>query len=192
MEKHLTDEELVAAFCLGDIAAFGIIAERYFKLLKASAYKVVHSVRMSEDIAQETLIQVMAALKRGAYEEKGMFRQWLLTCNGRMASTHRTKRTQWEKRHVELLEVDNFLHPELVYAIDPHMLLMESELRKSYYQSIERLAPVFRESLMLRQFDGLSYQEIADQTGVSINTTRTRLRLGSLRVREYMQKAHLL
>jgi RNA polymerase sigma-70 factor (ECF subfamily) len=191
MDTHTPDHILVAAFIDGDSAAFGIISERYRRTLLAQAYLVTRDMDTSHDVVQHTFLQAMKALMRGAYKESGKFSSWLYTNHRRNSMKAALRKVLRAKRFTTLDAYESQSMNSRLFHLDSETLFIEKELRKGMYAAINALDPQFRESLLLRTVKELKYEEIAQETGVNINTIRTRLRLGTKKVKALMQKADL-
>ncbi|MES2224547.1 MAG: RNA polymerase sigma factor [Patescibacteria group bacterium] len=189
MKSNLTDDQLVRAFCSGDNNAFNVISERYCSILKASAFNVVKCRRLAEDVAQDTLVAIFLALKNGSYEESGKFIGWILRTNYRRAINMRREMHE-QGLNVEDLEKDSWMHPALWSDTDPELQLQEKQREEHVAACIRKLDPVFRDSLSLRVYKGMRDKEIAEAMGVNVNTVKTRIRLGIIKMTPYVQRAY--
>ena len=121
----------------------------------------------AQDVVQDACLRAIAAADgfRG-----GDPRAWLLTIvRNRCFSTFRSRRT------VQTTAFDETEHGEAPVTTSPERAVLGSELSQHVQAAVLALAPEFREAIVLREFEGLSYKEIADVTGAPIGTVMSRL-----------------
>ena len=119
------------------------------------------------DVVQDACLRAIGAAEdfRG-----GDPRAWLLTIvRNRCFSTFRSR------RHVQTMEFDETAHGAAPVASSPERAVLGTELSEQVQAALLGLAPEFREAIVLREFEGLSYKQIADVTGAPIGTVMSRL-----------------
>jgi RNA polymerase sigma-70 factor (ECF subfamily) len=150
-----------------------------------AAYTLARYLTGNEDDARDVVQDAyLRALKyfsgfRGA--EAGEGRPWLLAIVRNTAFTSRKRRRQ----ETSAAEFDEQLHSEQVAGRHPEADLMDAALRESLHQALDRLPLEFREVIVLRELEGMSYKEIGDVTGVPVGTVMSRLS----RARHRLQRA---
>ena len=176
---HRTDEQLVTAYVRqGDERAFRELVERHQERVFGFLLGMVRDEDIANDLFQDTFVRVIRALhrKRGTYEDQGRFGAWLLRIARNAALDHLRRRRKW------IVEtngtMDDGLQWEALQDDRPNALeIVESEERHQWLEaSIAALPEEQREVLLLRHEGELTFREIAELTGCSINTALGRMR----------------
>jgi RNA polymerase sigma-70 factor (ECF subfamily) len=135
---------------------------------------------LAADLTQEVFLRVMRAAK--SYDHRGRLRQWLFTIAANLVTDH----ARWLKRRREVLVeepagIDTGVR-ETTHAL-PQERQASAELREVVQRGVDQLPPKQRSVLLMRQYAGLAFKEIAALEGCSINTALSRMRyaLGNLR-----------
>ena len=136
----------------------------------------------AQDIVQDAYVRALKYFSgfRGGGPDGDDGRAWLLAIVRNTAYT-------WRRRHrVDALatEFDEELHSEAVAEHDPAAALERDTARESLHRALDRLPPEFREVIVLRELEGLSYKEIGDVTGVPVGTVMSRLSRARRRLQE--------
>ena len=165
----LSDNELIAQSLqkgTGDIssAAFGILVHRYRKLVIAVAYRLCGDAALAEDIAQDAFIRVWDRL--ADYRPSGNFKAWLVRITTNMTIDVMRKR----KPVVDIEDV-----PLVAPQQGPEASALSNERALAVRAALMRLPVQSRTVLVLREYQGLSYQEIADALDVPLGTVKSRL-----------------
>ncbi len=148
---------------------FGI---EYIDSLFRYALVLTHSQVEAEDLVQETYVRAMQAFCR--LREESNVRGWLFAILRNLWFTELRKRRscpQWVEADADSVGMDGFA----LDAVDAHARLEKQEDAKRVRAAMRRLPPEFREVLVLREFEGLSYQEMAGVLGCPIGTVMSRL-----------------
>lgn len=169
-----SEEELLKLARSGNQAAFGKLVDRYYEMVYAVAFGVLHHREAARDAAQETFIKAHRELSH--FEGKSKFKTWLyrITVNTAIDEQRR-------KKPLESLDAtdasDDDEAPVIIKdtAADPSQKAEQSELRGFIMQALEALSTDHRAVLVLREFQGLSYEEIAEALNVEIGTVMSRL-----------------
>jgi RNA polymerase sigma-70 factor, ECF subfamily len=135
----------------------------------------------AQDVVQDAYLRALKYFDgfRGAEAADG--RAWLLTIVRNTAFT-------WRRRYRQeagSAEFDEQLHSESVADVHPEAMLSDASARESLHQALDRLPPEFREVIVLRELQSLSYKEIGEVTGVPVGTVMSRLS----RARSRLQRA---
>jgi RNA polymerase sigma-70 factor (ECF subfamily) len=134
----------------------------------------------AEDIVQEASLRALKYFSGFRGAEGGDGRTWLLAIVRNTAYT-------WQRRHranALATEFDEELHSDAVAGDHPAAALERDTARESLHQALDRLPPEFREVIVLRELEGLSYKEIGDVTGVPVGTVMSRLSRARRRLQE--------
>jgi RNA polymerase sigma-70 factor (ECF subfamily) len=156
-----TDEQLMVAFARGSQDAFSEIFARYRQPLFGFFRRRLTDPAQAEELTQETFLAVLRASSR--YEACALFRTYLYAIGFKILRAHRRKAAFRGFFHAEQREARE---PAAESSIDAEMTIR---------QAVGRLDTLDREMVMLREFEQLSYAEIAELTGLQLNTVRSRL-----------------
>jgi RNA polymerase sigma-70 factor (ECF subfamily) len=169
MSAELSDAEIIVRAQAGDDAAFELLIERHGRQLHGLAYYLCGDAHDADDIVQETFLGAYQALK--GFESRASVKTWLSRILIRQAARHhRSKR------------VRKAAHP--LHLSDASKALLEgssaesgksAEIRMDVMDVLMTLRPEYREVVVLRELDGLSYQEIEAVLGIPAGTVESRL-----------------
>jgi len=180
------DTELVRAAAAGRDEAFEILIRRHYQAVLDAAWRYCRNREDALDIAQDTFVKAHQAI--GQFRDSGQgqgFRAWLI----RIAANKALDLLRRKKRRSEISLEDysngEFFHP----AGNPERQAALSEMDATIRKCMERLSPEHRLTLMLREIDGLSYNEIAEVTGVPPGTVMSRLFKARQQMREWLREA---
>jgi len=181
--KIMTDEELVQSYSIGNNQAFDILLDRHKQSVFSYIYFIVRKKELAEDIFQETFIKAIVNIKQGRYTENGKFRAWISRIAHNLIIDHfrqvkNENTVSNDDAPVDLLNdmslCDGTIEDKLV----------RSQITTDVRKLISFLPDSQREVLEMRYYQGLSFKEISDQTGVSINTALGRMRYAILNIRK--------
>ena len=165
-----TDDQLIDAALAGDSDAFGRLAERYQDRLYNSLFQFTGSAEDARDIAQDALVQALVKLDR--FRRDSAFFTWLYRIAfNRAVSVNRKRR---ERTSLDGLREAGGVDPHSS-APRPEETAMRDERAEQVHHALATLADDHRQILVLREFEGLDYQEIAAVTDVPVGTVRSRL-----------------
>jgi len=167
-----SDQELVARTLQGDRDAFGTLVQRYRELAIGVAYRICGNAALAEDVAQDAFIRVWQKLS--SFCPEGNFRGWLcrITANLTIDALRRQKPTA---NVDDLALVAPGMSPESHAAREEQAAVVRAALM--------RLPLISRTVLVLREYQSLSYQEIADALDIPLGTVRSRLNDARRRLR---------
>jgi len=168
------DRDALARFLDGDERAFEELVVRYEAKLRNIAFCVLRDRALAEDVAQETFLT--AYRKADSFRAEGSVRSWLFRIAVRRALDELKRRGR--KAEVAL--------PDDGYRFDePHKRL---DAGWDLERALERLTPEHRAALMLKEVEGLSYQEIAESLGWPMGTVATRIHRARLELRARLRE----
>jgi RNA polymerase sigma-70 factor (ECF subfamily) len=184
-ENQPSDEDLIERFQRGDLYAFDLIVKRYKDQLLNFIYRFVGNQEEAEDIVQETFLRVYR--KRKAYKRIAKFSTWIYTIAGNLARTELRRR----KRR-KLFSVTEMGYEDRDYEISDEGHSPEREVdgvmqEEIIQKAIEKLSPKFREVIVLRDVQELSYEEISKIIDVPIGTVKSRVNRGRLRLQAQLK-----
>jgi RNA polymerase sigma-70 factor (ECF subfamily) len=179
-DEHQTDEQLMAAFASGaggeSEAAFQSLFRRYRLPMYGFFRRRVGDAALAEELAQETFLAVLKA--RGRYEATALFRTYLYGIAFRILKAQRRKavfRAMFAGRSVE--HVDPAQESDVAAGLDAGLVLR---------QAVGRLDRMDREIVLLREYEELTYTEIAEVLGIPVNTVRSRLFRARMALRDLL------
>ena len=189
--QQMTDEELVTAYAKGNNTAFDILLNRHKSSVYSYIYFIVRNREMTEDIFQETFMKAIVTIRQGRYTENGKFRAWInRIAHNLIIDSYRQEKNEQTISNDEC-EVDLLNNSKLADGtIEDH--LVKEQILSDVKKLIDFLPDNQREVLILRYYKDLSFKEISDITGVSINTALGRMRYAILNMRRMADEKHMI
>ena len=186
----MTDEVLVRLYANGNNSAFDVLLNRYKKSIHSYIYYIIKNEDLTEDIFQETFMKVIVTIKQGRYKEDGKFKAWITRiAHNLIIDTFRQERNENTVSNDDV-EVDLLNNMKLCDAnIEDNMV--QEQVFADVRNLVRHLPGNQREVLEMRYFGGMSFKEIADKTGVSINTALGRMRYAILNMRRMAEENHM-
>jgi RNA polymerase sigma-70 factor (ECF subfamily) len=185
MNRNLiSDKDLVHLYVSGDESALASLLSRHKSKIYTSIYLLVKDRYLAEDIFQDTFIKVINTLKSGKYNEEGKFLPWVLRISHNLVIDHFRR----EKRNPTITNQDGFDIFEVIGFSEESIedVKLRDENHKELRALIQQLPEEQKEVLIMRHYGDLSFKEIADLTGVSINTALGRMRYALNNLRRMM------
>lgn len=180
--RAMTDEQLVYYYSNGNNLAFDILLSRHRQSVFNYIYFTVRNRELAEDIFQETFIKAIVTIKQGRYTETGKFRGWISRIAHNLIIDHFRQEKNENTISKDDAPVDLLNNISLCDGtIEDRMI--KTQITADVRKLISFLPDTQREVLELRYYKDLSFKEIADQTGVSINTALGRMRYAILNIR---------
>ncbi len=189
--NHLTDEQLVAAYAGGDNAAFDTLLMRHKAKLFNFILSMVKDPALADDIFQETFVKAIMTIRQGRYNDLGKFSAWICRiARNLVIDSFRQDKTEaavsTDDANYDVLNRRELSEGTIEDAMID--LQIEDDVRRL----IEELPEVQREVLKMRYYKDLSFKEIAELTGVSINTALGRMRYAILNLRRMAKEQSLI
>ena len=186
----LADEKLVAMYASGTNEAFDLLLERYKDRLYNYILYSVNNADVADDIFQETFVKAIVTIKQGRYTESGKFYAWLTRiAHNLVIDQFRTEKNE-NLISKDESEKDIFNDADLCDSSLESVLVTEQTL-EDVKRLMNHLPEPQREVVFMRFYQELSFKEISDITGVSINTALGRMRYAILNMRRMAQEHHL-
>ena len=179
----MTDEELVVSYAEGNNCAFEILLSRHKQSLFSYILYRVRNRDLADDIFQDTFIKAIFTIKQGRYTENGKFRAWITRiAHNLIVDCFRQERNENTVSNDEY-EFDLFNNFRLCED-NIEVTMVKAQVFDDVRRLVEYLPDTQREVLNMRYYQELSFKEIADKTGVSINTALGRMRYAILNMRK--------
>jgi len=190
MEQILQDSVLVSNYIKGDECALGVLIERHKQRIYSFIYSKVLDRDITEDIFQDTFIKVIKTLKKGNYNEEGKFLPWVMRISHNLVIDHFRKNNRMPK-------YDNNGDFNIFSVLSDTNLNAENKIIKTQVENdvrrlVDELPADQKEVLLMRMYQDLSFKEISEKTGVSINTALGRMRYALINLRKVIDKHNIV
>jgi RNA polymerase sigma-70 factor (ECF subfamily) len=188
--QQLPDALLVKHYINGDEEALSILVKRHQSKIFGFIYSKVLDRDVSDDIFQDTFIKVIKTLKGNSYNEEGKFLPWVMRIAHNLVIDHfrRNKKMSFQR------ETDDF---SIFSIMTDNSLTIENKIiseqvQKDLIRLLEELPDDQKEVLQMRIYQDLSFKEISETTGVSINTALGRMRYALINLRRIIEKNQII
>lgn len=186
-KTQLPDAILVNKYIAGDENSLAILVERHQSKIYGYIYSKVSDRDLTEDIFQETFFKVIHTLKsKKYYNEEGKFLSWVLRiANNLIVDKFRNDKKMFMKRDTEEFSIFSTITDS---SPNIEKELIKNQVDIDLKKIIQELPQDQKEVLMMRYYSDMSFKEIADITGVSVNTTLGRMRYAITNLRKVIEK----
>ncbi|MDN3594514.1 MULTISPECIES: RNA polymerase sigma factor [Zunongwangia] len=191
MEKtKVTDAILVKDYINGNELALSELIHRHQQRIYSFIYSKVFDKDISEDIFQDTFIKVINTLKKGKYNEEGKFLPWVMRIAHNLVIDH-------FRRNKRMPKFDNSGDFNIFSVLSDSGLNAEKQIIKDQIETdlrevIRELPEDQLEVLTMRIYKEMSFKEISERTGVSINTALGRMRYALINLRKIIEKHNMV
>jgi len=184
------DSRLVSNYINGDEKCFEILMTRHKQRVYNFIFSKVLNKDIAEDIFQDTFIKVINTLKRGKYNEEGKFLPWVMRIAHNLIIDHfrRNKRMPTFKNTDEF-DIFSVLGDG---ELNAEKLLIKEQILLDVRRVIDELPEDQKEVLVMRMYKDMSFKEISECTGVSINTALGRMRYALINMRKLIEKHQIV
>jgi RNA polymerase sigma factor (sigma-70 family) len=189
--KKMTDEELVVLYSKGENQAFDTLLKRYQNRLYSYIYFIVKSSELAEDIFQETFVKAIMTIKQGRYTENGKFPAWLTRIAHNLIIDNYRQEKNENVVSNDNSEID-LLNDMKLSEGNIEMEMINEQIHNDVRHLVELLPDNQREVVCMRFYQDLSFKEIAEVTGVSINTALGRMRYAILNLRRMAEEKEII
>ena len=174
----------------GDETALSTLINRHQQKLYSFIYSKVFDRTITEDVFQDTFIKVIRTLKRGKYNEEGKFLPWVMRISHNLVIDHFRKNSRMPKFEgkgdfsiFDVLKED---------TLNAEKMLIKEQIESDVRELIHELPEDQKEVLMMRMYQDMSFKEISERTGVSINTALGRMRYALINLRKIIEKNNIV
>ena len=187
----LNDSTLLSRYQAGDRSAMSRLIERHSRRVRNYIRMMVKDPDLTEDIFQETFIKAVRVIDEGRYCDNGKFLSWVL----RIAHNQVIDHFRNQRQHKSVNESDAGYDVLGTLRFADHSVedaLVSEQIERDIRGLIELLPEEQREVVRMRYFANMSFKEIAEQTGVSINTALGRMRYALINLRKMIKEKNLV
>ncbi|GAB5520819.1 MAG: sigma-70 family RNA polymerase sigma factor [Rhodothermales bacterium] len=188
---ELPDEDLIAHFQSGTVEAFNLIVDRYSNRLGSYLYNFVHDWDKAEDLLQETFIRVYR--NRFAYTPIARFSTWIYTIAGNLARSEYRKVKSRKTQSLEAMgaggETFDIPLPDEQFAAD--LGAEDRVYQDQISRALDKLTPAFQEAIILRDIQQLTYDEIAQITGLPMGTVKSRINRARTKLQSLLKPIYM-
>ncbi|AUP77229.1 RNA polymerase sigma factor [Flavivirga eckloniae] len=186
----ISDANLVSNYIKGDESALEILIHKHKQKIYSFIYSKVYDKDVAEDIFQDTFIKVIRTLKRGAYNEEGKFLPWVMRISHNLV-------IDFFRKNKRMPKFDNAGEFSIFSVLSDTSLNAERSIIKEQVETdvrrlVDELPEDQKEVLLMRIYNDMSFKEISDRTGVSINTALGRMRYALINLRKIIEKHNIV
>jgi len=191
MRDNLTpDSKLVSDYINGNETSLEILIKRHQQRLFSFIYSKVKDRDITEDIFQDTFIKVIRTLKKGNYNEEGKFLPWVVRISHNLIIDHFRKSNRMPKfRNTDEFDIFSVLGDDVLNA---EKKIIKEQIHADVRELINELPEEQKEVLVMRIYNDMSFNEISENTGVSINTALGRMRYALINLRKLIEKNKII
>lgn len=188
---EMTDEQLALAYIDGNNKAFDLLLQRNQSKLFSYILFVVRDREKAEDIFQDTFVKVITKLHARKYTTSGKFSAWIMRIAHNVIMD--TYREQKSENIVEAGEDNDLtlINPQNILDSNIESRYVNDQVMCDVKRIMEKLPATQREVVFMRFYQEMSFKEIAETTGVSINTSLGRMRYAVLNMRRMAKEHHI-
>ena len=186
IEKNsISDKDLLSNVINGEIESYEIIVNRYKNRLMNFVFRFVKDYDVSEDIVQETFLRVFR--KRRDYKAIANFSTWIFTIAGNLAKSELRRRKRWR-----FFSIDADKNGEKIFELPDHGRKPDRAaairlLNENVQNAIDTLRDKYKEALILRDIEGMSYKQIAEITCVPVGTVKSRVNRARMKLQKKLK-----
>jgi RNA polymerase sigma-70 factor (ECF subfamily) len=186
----INDATLVTNYINGSEYAIEVLIKRHKQRVYSFIYSKVYDRDVAEDIFQDTFIKVIRTLKLGKYNEEGKFLPWVMRIAHNLIIDHFRKNNRMPKfSNAGDFNIFSVLSDS---SLDAEKSIIKSQVEKDIRRVIEELPEDQKEVLVMRMYNDMSFKEISEKTGVSINTALGRMRYALINMRKIIDKHNIV
>ena len=187
----LSDQGLLNSYLSGNQSAISQLIERHSRRVREYIRMMVKDDDVADDIFQETFIKAVRVIDEGRYTDNGRFLSWIL----RIAHNQVIDYFRSRKQNKQVNEADAGYNVLGTLRFAEHTVeddMVAAQINSDVRRLVEMLPDEQREVVMLRYYSGLSFKDIAEQTGVSINTALGRMRYALINLRKLIKENNVV
>ncbi len=195
VQEKLEDHVLIRNYLKGNEYAFEILLKRHQNRVFNYINKLVKDSDIANDVFQDTFIKVISTLKRGMYNEEGKFIPWVMRIAHNLVIDHFRNSSKMpivgRRKNSENDEFNIFNVLKLEECTIEDEIVLD-QIFKNVRDLVDHLPSEQKEVVKMRHFMGMSFKDIADSTGVSINTALGRMRYALINLRKLIKEHDIM
>ncbi|WP_034059066.1 RNA polymerase sigma factor [Lacinutrix jangbogonensis] len=189
-QELISDATLVSSYMKGDESSLEVLIKRHKQRIYSFIYSKVYDRDVAEDVFQDTFIKVIRTLKRGKYNEEGKFLPWVMRISHNLVIDHFRKNNRMPKfQNSGDFSIFSVLSDT---SLNAEKALIKDQVEADVRRLIEELPDDQKEVLVMRMYQDMSFKEISERTGVSINTALGRMRYALINMRKVIEKHNII
>ena len=178
------DSELIVIYLKGNENALSCLINRHKNRLFNFIYSKVLDRDIADDVFQDTFIKVIKTLKKGLYNEEGKFLPWIMRIAHNLVIDYFRKKNRIPLFNNNDFDIFQIIHDK---SLNAEKTIINDQIISDLQKIILELPDDQKEVLMMRFYRNMSFKEIAESTGVSINTALGRMRYALINLRKVIQ-----
>jgi len=187
---QLPDSLLVHNYVAGDENALTILINRHQSKIFGFIYSKISDRDISNDIFQDTFIKVIKTLKSNSYNEEGKFLPWVMRIAHNLIIDHYRKNKKMPMfRETEEFSIFSIMTDD---SLTIENKIIQEQVEVDLRKLIDELPADQKEVLLMRMYQDMSFKEISEVTGVSINTALGRMRYALMNMRKVIDKHQII
>lgn len=189
-KKVIKDSTLVSDYIQGKEIALEILIKRHQQRLFSFIYSKVQDRDITEDIFQDTFIKVIRTLKKGNYNEEGKFLPWVMRISHNLVIDYFRKSNRMPSfKNTDEFDIFSVLGDGNLNA---EKKIIQEQIYSDVKELVNELPEEQKEVLIMRMYKDMSFKEISENTGVSINTALGRMRYALINMRKLIEKHKII
>lgn len=185
-----SDALLVKDYIAGDESALAILIKRHESKIYGFIYSKVADREVSNDIFQDTFIKVIKTLKTNSYNEEGKFLPWIMRiAHNLVIDFYRKSKKMPLFRETEEFSIFSIMSDD---SLTVENQIIADQVEVDIRRLVEELPVDQKEVLIMRMYQDMSFKEISEATGVSINTALGRMRYAIMNLRKIIDKHQIV
>ena len=187
--QELKDNVLVANYMKGNEKSLEVLIERHKQRIFGYIYSKVLDRSVADDIFQDTFVKIINNLKMGKYNEEGKFLSWTLRVSHNLIMDHFRK----ERRRPVLKNSEEFDFFSVISdtTLNAEKQAIKNQIHDDVRKIVNTLPQEQKEVLVMRLYNNMSFKEIANNSGTSINTSLGRMRYALVNMRKIINEHNI-
>lgn len=188
----VSDAALVSQYIKGDEKSLATLIGKHQQRIYSFIYSKVYDRDLTEDIFQDTFIKVINTLKKGNYNEEGKFLPWVMRIAHNLVIDYFRRQNRMPKYDYQGDDSFNIFSVISDGELNAESKIIKSQIDNDVRDLVDELPDDQREVLLMRIYQEMSFKEIAERTGVSINTALGRMRYALINLRKVIEQNNLV
>lgn len=189
-KQIIPDSSLVSSYIKGDESSLAVLINRHQQRLFSFIYSKVLDKDIAEDIFQDTFIKVIRTLKKGNYNEEGKFLPWVMRISHNLVIDYFRKNNRMPTfQNTDEFDIFSVLKDG---SLNAEKQIIQEQIFSDVRELVNELPEEQKEVLLMRMYKDMSFKEISENTGVSINTALGRMRYALINMRKLIEKHKII